>query len=209
MHLIESLKWRYATKKFDPQRKVSPEDLSAIMEAVQLAPSSYGLQLYKVLVVENKALREKLRKVSWDQSQITDASHVLVFCNYVTVNDGHVDTYLQQIAKTQQVSLDDLGGAGIFMKQKINEMTYAQQVQWTARQTYLALGNLLTACATMRIDACPMEGFEPEAYNELLGLTAQGLNAQVVAPIGYRAVDDHTQHRAKVRKPIQQLFEVL
>jgi nitroreductase len=179
------------------------------MEAVQLAPSSYGLQLYKVLVVENKALREKLRKVSWDQSQITDASHVLVFCNYVTVNDGHVDTYLQQIAKTQQVSIDDLGGAGIFMKQKINEMTYAQQVQWTARQTYLALGNLLTACATMRIDACPMEGFEPEAYNELLGLTAQGLNAQVVAPIGYRAADDHTQHRAKVRKPIQQLFEVL
>lgn len=208
MNLTENLKWRYATKKFEPSQKISAENLEKIKEAVQLSASSYGLQLYKVLIIEDREIREKLRSVSWGQSQITDASHLVVFCNNVAVNDTHVDEYLELKAKTEQVSIGDLNGYGDFMKEKIREKAVSERNSWTANQTYLALGNLLAACAELKIDACPMEGFEPEAYNEILGLTEQGLNAAVIAAIGYRSDEDRNQNVPKTRKPVNLLFEV-
>ena len=207
MELIENLKWRYATKKFDPVKKVNPEDLEKIKEAIQLSASSYGLQLYKILMIEDKALRERLKPASWGQSQITDASHLLVFCNYSVVRDEHIDTYLELKAQTQGTNLNDLNGYGDFMKKKLAEKTDMEQNHWTARQAYLALGNLLAACAELKIDACPMEGFEPQQYNDILGLTERGLNAAVVATIGYRSKEDKTQNAGKVRKPLHLLFE--
>jgi len=209
MNYIENLKWRYATKKFDSSKKISSENLGKLKEAIQLSVSSYGLQLYKVIIVENPSLREKLKPVSWGQDQITEASHLVVFCNYTNVKDKHVDNFLNMTAKRQDMEVKNLNGYGDFMKSKINEMTKSELFNWTSRQTYLALGNLLNACAELKIDSCPMEGFEPEKYNEILGLSKQGLNAAVIATIGYRSSEDHTQNRPKVRKPLNELFEVL
>ena len=207
MNLTENLKWRYATKKFDASRKISSENLEKIKEAVQLSASSYGLQLYKVFILEDRELREKLKAVSWGQRQITDASYLIVFCNYSEVKDEHVDEYLQLKARAEQVDIGDFKGYGDFMKKKIQEKSATELRSWTASQTYLALGNLLAACAELKVDACPMEGFEPEAYNKILGLTEQGLNAAVIAAIGYRSEDDPAQQTPKVRKPVDMLFE--
>jgi nitroreductase len=209
MNYLENLKWRYATKKFDSSKKISSEDLEKLKEAIQLSVSSYGLQLYKVIIVENTSLREKLKPVSWGQDQITQASHLVIFCNYTNVKDKHVDHFLNMTAKSQNMDAKNLSGYGDFMKDKINKMTKSESFNWTSRQTYLALGNLLNACAALKIDSCPMEGFEPEKYNDILGLTEQGLNAAVIATIGYRSNEDHTQNRPKVRKPLNELFEVL
>ncbi len=209
MNYIENLKWRYATKKFDSSKKISSENLEKLKEAIQLSVSSYGLQLYKVIIVETAALREKLKPVSWGQDQITEASHLIVFCNYTNVKDKHVDDFLNMTAKSQDMEVKNLSEYGDFMKGKIKEMTTSESLNWTSRQTYLALGNLLNACAELKIDSCPMEGFEPEKYNDILELSKQGLNAAVIATIGYRSNEDHTQNRPKVRKSLNELFEVL
>ena len=207
MEFIESLNWRYATKKFDPSKKIKPEDLETIKEAVRLSASSYGLQLYKVLVIEDPEIREKLKPASWGQSQITDASQLIVFCNYTNVTDENVDDYLRLKAETQNLELEGLKDYGSMMKGSMAGYTDAQKNQWTAKQTYIALGNLLAVCSVLRIDACPMEGFDPVKYNEILGLTEKGLNASVIATIGYRSEEDDTQFLKKVRKPSKSLFE--
>jgi len=209
MELIKHLEWRYATKKFDPDKQISEADLAKIKRAVQLSASSYGLQLYKVIVIEDKELREKLRSVSWDQTQVTDASHLFVFCNFTNNLDSHIDSYLGLTANTRGLKIEDLAGYGSFMKTKINEKTPEQQTNWLERQPYIALANLLSACAELGIDACPMEGFEPQKYNEILGLDKKGLSACVIATVGYRSNEDQTQHFAKVRKPLDELFETI
>jgi len=207
MALVDNLKWRYATKIFDPTKKISKEDLNKIMRTVQLSASSYGLQLYKVLIIENRDLREKLKPVSWGQNQITEASHLVVFCNYTEVEDKHIDEYMELKAKTEKLKIAELKDYGDFVKEKIGDKSKDERINWTARQTYIALGNLLSACAELKIDACPMEGFEFEKYNEILNLSEQGLNASVIATIGYRSEKDETQHCEKTRKPIEKLFK--
>ena len=207
MELIDSLNWRYATKKFDPTKKVSAEDLALIKEAVRLSASSYGLQLYKVLVIEDAEIREQLKPASWGQTQITDASHLFVFCNYADVQDGDIDAYINLKAETQGLDVESLKDYGNMMKGSMSGLSAAQKAIWTAKQTYIALGNLLAVCSLMRIDACPMEGFEAAKYNEILGLTEKGLNASVIATVGYRSDEDKTQFLKKVRKPEESLFE--
>lgn len=207
MNLLDHLQWRYATKKFDPTKKVSSNDLEKIKQAIQLSVSSYGLQLYKVLIIENPEIREKLKPVSWNQSQITDASHLIVFCNYTDAKPEAIDDFIKQTALTRNLDLERLNGYGDFIKSKLAEKSETEKASWLKSQTYLALGNLLNACAELKIDACPMEGFEPEAYNQILGLDEQGLNAAVIAPIGYRHKEDHTIGQTKVRKPMHMLFE--
>ena len=209
MNYIDHLKWRYATKKFDASKKIAPDNLEKIKEAIQLSASSYGLQLYKVLIIENPLIKQQLKTASWGQDQITDASHLIVFCNYTYVEDTHVDDFLHRTAITQNIEMNNLSEYGNFMKGKIKAMTALESFHWTVRQTYLALGNLLSACAELKIDSCPMEGFEADKYNAILGLTEKGLNAAVVATIGYRSHEDHTQHRPKVRKPLEELFEAV
>lgn len=209
MQLLENLEWRYATKKFDPSRKIKSEDMDKLMEAIRLSVSSYGLQLYKVLVIENPELRSKLREASWNQAQITDASHLFVFCNYTSREGRHIDDYIQSISQTQGIPMTNIMGYGDFIKNSLSAKSDPQWHAWSERQTYLALANLLLACAELKIDACPMEGFEPEKYNALLDLEKQGLNAVVVAPVGYRSEADETQYRKKVRKPKEALFEIL
>ncbi|HAS47451.1 MAG TPA: NAD(P)H-dependent oxidoreductase [Microscillaceae bacterium] len=207
MELINHLNWRYATKKFDPTQTVSQDNLDKIKKAIQLSASSYGLQLYKVLIITDYTLRKRLLKHSWDQNQIVDASHLLVFCNYVDVQPEQVKEYLQYMANTRNLPLKQLEGYGEFMINSINQKTNDEKNTWLKCQTYLALGNLLAACAELKIDACPMEGFNPDAYNSILNLQEKGLQASVIATIGYRHSTDNSQTLPKVRKPIQALFE--
>jgi nitroreductase len=209
MELIKNLNWRYATKKFDTSKKVSATDLEQLKEAIQLSVSSYGLQLYKVLIIENPEIREQLKPVSWNQSQITDASHLFVFCNYTDASPEAIDAFIKQTAATRNLDLERLSGYGDFIKTKLAEKSQEEKTSWLKSQTYLALGNLLNACAELKIDACPMEGFEAEAYNKILGLEKQGLSAAVIAPIGYRHPEDHTIRQLKVRKPMVVLFETV
>lgn len=209
MKLIEGLTWRYATKQFDPDQKISDSKLLQIKEAIRLTPTSYGLQLFKVLIIEDADLRKKLRNASYGQSQITDASHLVVFCNYLVVDDKAVDDYMALKARLEEKNYDDLKGYADFIKQDFANRTEEQKSTYTAKQTYLALSNLLNACAELKVDACPMEGFEPESYNEILGLAERGLNAAVIATIGYRSPDDQTQYNKKVRKPQELIFEMI
>ena len=207
MELIENLKWRYATKQYDISKKVKDTDLEKIKEAIQLSASSYGLQLFKVLNIENKSIREKLKPASWGQSPITDASHLLVFCNYTDAQEKHIDDFLNLKAEVQGLEISDLKGYGDFMKSKMKEKSSDEISNWTSKQTYLALANALNACAELKIDSTPIEGFEQDKYNEILGLNEKGLAASVVVAIGYRSNDDNTQNAKKVRKPLAVLFE--
>ncbi|MGB5820411.1 MAG: NAD(P)H-dependent oxidoreductase [Saonia sp.] len=202
---IESLNWRYATKKFDSTKKVTDEDFNTIIEAVRLSASSYGLQPYHILVISDKELRERLREASWGQSQITDASHLVVFANKTNVDNTLIDTYINKVSETRNMPKEGLSGYSDFMKSKLLGLPNDKKAAWAGRQTYLALGNLLSAAATLKIDTCPMEGFDPIAYNDILGLTAKGLNAAVVATLGYRAAEDETQHYKKVRQSAGEL----
>lgn len=209
MQLIENLKWRYATKKYDAAKKVTEADIAKIYEAIQLSASSYGLQLFKVLNISDPELREKLKPASWGQPQLTDASHILVFCNYINVKDEYVDGYVNLKAETQGLDAEALKPYGDFIKGKMNETPVEHQQVWMAKQTYIALSSAMSACAELKIDSTPMEGFDPAAYNEILGLEAKGLQAAVVLAIGYRSEEDETQHGKKVRKPIAELVETV
>jgi nitroreductase len=203
---IKDANWRYATKKFDATKKISNEDLASLKEAIRLSASSYGLQPYKVLIVENPDLRAQLQPVSWGQSQIVDASHLLVFANIINFGEKEIDATINNMATTRNLPLEALQGYGDFMKSKLVSLPEDVKNTWTSKQTYLALGNLMNAAAELKIDVTPMEGFEPEKYNEILGLEKLGLNASLVATIGYRHEEDATQHYAKVRKSEEELF---
>lgn len=207
MKIIENLEWRYATKAFDDTKKIEEKDLEILTESIRLSPSSYGLQLFKVLVITDQETKEKLKPASWNQQQITQCSHLFVLCNYTKVEDNDIDKYLELKADKSGMNVADLSGYGDFMKGKIGSLDQATQSSWTAKQTYIALGNLLTAAAELKIDACPMEGFDANVYNEILDLDKQNLNAAVVVATGYRSNEDATQNAPKVRKSKNDLFE--
>ncbi len=203
---IKDANWRYATKKFDATKKISDEDLASLKEAIRLTASSFGLQPYKVIIVENPDVRAQLQPASWGQSQIVDASHLMVFANIIEFGEKEIDATINNMATTRNLALEALQGYGDFMKSKLVSLPEDVKNNWTSKQTYLALGNLLNAAAELKIDVTPMEGFEPEKYNEILGLDKLGLNASLVATIGYRHEEDATQHYAKVRKSEEELF---
>ncbi|WNJ18782.1 NAD(P)H-dependent oxidoreductase [Pontibacter sp. G13] len=208
MGLIDHLNWRYATKRFDNTKKVSEADLATMQEAIRLSASSFGLQPYKVIVVEDADLKAKLLPASWNQPQIVEASHLFVFAAQTHVTPADIDAYLTLKANSMGISVEDLKGYGDFMKDKIGQREQADIQDWNSRQAYIALGNLLAAAGELKVDACPMEGFEVDQYNEILGLNEQGLSAVSVVPVGYRSEEDATQNAPKVRKPAEELFVV-
>jgi nitroreductase len=206
---IENQNWRYATKKFNREKKVSVTDLELLKDAIQLSSSSYGLQPYKVLIIENEEIRKQLQPASWGQSQIVDASHLLVFANITTVDADYITNYAENMATTRNIPFESVKGYADFMIGNITKLTPEQQTIWAQKQTYLALGNLLNAAAELKIDVTPMEGFVPDQYDEILGLKEKGLHATLVATVGYRHDEDDSQHYAKVRKPKSELFETI
>ena len=218
MNIIDSLKWRYATKKFDPDKKVSDTDIATLKEAVRLTPSSYGFQLYKVIVVTDQKIKDKLYKESYYQSQIRDCSHLFVFCSYKTVDSKHIDEFIDLMEQGRQQ--DDERAYIDKMKSKAKIMLYgtiakadigrrdkSEALHWMQKQCYLAISQLMVACADMRIDSCPFEGFSTEAYDKILDLGDKNLTSTVLLPVGYRTEDDRHQFRTKVRKPLDKLFE--
>lgn len=204
---IENQNWRYATKKFNSEKKISNSDLEILKEAIQLSTSSYGLQPYKVIIVENEEIRKQLQPASWGQSQITDASHLFVFASITNVDSEYINNFVENMAKTRNIPVESIKAYADFMIGNITTLTPEKQIIWSQKQAYLALANLLNVAAELKIDVTPMEGFIPEQYNKILGLTEKGLSATLVATIGYRADEDATQHYVKVRKPISELFE--
>lgn len=208
-NVLENRTWRYATKKFDSTKKVSDSDLEVLLEATRLSASSYGLQPYHVFVITDQKIREQLRPVSWGQSQITDASHLIVFANITDFGEELMDDYVNNVSTTRNIPLEGLKGYSDFMKSKLLDLPAGTKSVWTARQAYIAFSNMMQAASELKIDTCPMEGFESEAYNEILGLSEKNLNASVVLAVGYRSDEDETQHYAKVRKSKEELFTVI
>ena len=205
MALIEQLNKRYATKKFDTSKKIPAQDLATLLEAIRLSASSYGLQAYKVIVVENNEIRKQLRSVSWDQSQITDASQLLVFAVETDADESTVDRFVDNIAKTRNMDTKDLAGYSDMMKSTFGRPNEAVQ-NWLTHQVYIGLGFGLVAAAQMDIDACPMEGFDSDKYDEILGLKEKNLHSVVLLTVGYRSSEDGYQHLAKVRRSKEDFF---
>ena len=206
---LDNLNWRYATKKFDSTKKINLADLEFLKEAMQLSASSYGLQPYEILIIEDAELREKLKPAAWNQPQITDASYLVVFANKVGFGDELIDNYINNVSQTRKLPLESLSGASTFMKSKISEFSETEKAQWSQNQCYIALGNLLSAAAEIKVDVCPMEGFDAKVFNEILELDKKGLNTAVIATIGYRSEEDDTQHYPKVRKEKEELFTTI
>jgi nitroreductase len=213
-NIIESLQWRYATKKFDTTKKLTPAQLDMLLTAARLSPSSFGLQPWKFVIVTDPAVRAKLREAAWGQSQITDASALIVFCVRKNIDDALVDTYMQSIATTRNVPLDSLKGFADSIKGSINSRATAGSApeaatsaarEWASRQVYIALGVLLTTAAHLDIDACPMEGFDPQKFDDILGLAALGLESRVLAAVGFRSADDTAAGMEKVRFPKEEV----
>ena len=207
--IIESLKWRYATKKFDATKKISKKNLETLLEGVQLSASSYGLQPYQIFVIEDSEIREKLKSAAWNQTQLTDASQVVVFANHKSLDEAYVDNYIKNIAETRDMKVEDLQGMADMIKNSTLQMPAEMQNEWAQKQCYLALGFLLNTAAELKIDVCPMEGFSAEEFDTILGLQEKGLHTAVIACVGYRSEEDKYQHAAKVRKSTEDLFNFI
>jgi nitroreductase / dihydropteridine reductase len=207
--IIDTLEWRYATKKYDKSRKIPNEDFQTILRTLQLVPSSYGLQPLKYLVIENEELRQKLREHSWNQSQITDASHMIVFCTYSTIDEQYIDNHMELSAKIRRVDISNTKGYADFLKKTILVKDQQTIETWNAKQAYIALGHVLQTAASLKIDSTPMEGYDSRAYEEILGLDKLGLKATLVCVFGYRSEEDANQYSPKIRKEMDKLVDFI
>lgn len=205
MNYIESLKWRYATKKFNTNRTLDFDVLERILEAANLSASSLGLQAIQLVRVENKELREKVLVHSYNQRQVVDSSELIVICIDTEISNEKVDQFIQRVASVRNQESHELNGYKNMINSFISNFPdKAPMFEWLSKQAYIVLGTLLTACALEKVDSCPMEGFKPHEVAADLGLDEKGLFPVLMLPIGYRAIDDKNQHLKKVRKPISE-----
>lgn len=205
MNLLESLKTRYATKVFDSSKKISDTDLNEILEAFRLSASSFWLQPWKVIIVENPELREQLLPHSWNQKQVVEASHLLVLARIDKPNNELIEDYLNDIVATRWASREDLKGYEDMMKWFFASMDDQKRNFWATKQVNIALGNLLTFLAYKNIDSCPMEWFIPQKYDEILWLSEIWLASELVLPIGYKSSEDKYAWLPKVRFGLDKL----
>jgi nitroreductase / dihydropteridine reductase len=205
MSLIKDLNWRYATKKMNG-KKVSPKKLQAILDAIHLAPTSFGLQPFTVSVINRQSTKDKLMAAAHGQVQIGTSSHVLVFSVPTKLTAEDVQAFINNIVATRGVPAAAMEGYKGMMTGMVMGMSAEQQQNWSAKQAYIAFGLALAAAAEQKIDACPMEGFDAAQFDKILGLDKKGLKSVVILPIGFRAEDDMFAKMAKVRKPKEQIF---
>ena len=211
MSIIDSLNWRYATTKFDTERIISDSDIDKLKEIVKLAPSSWGMQFYKIIIITDNELKQKLLPAAYNQNQVADCSHLFVFCSLKNVSEEDINQMIDEFHRLR-VNDDNYSKEGTDKyasgaKKSILGMDPEKQSEWLKKQCYVALGQLMVGCADMRIDSCPMEGFKSDEVNEVLDLQSQNLTSVVILPLGYRSEDDKYQHKTKVRKPNNLLFE--
>ena len=202
MNSIDNLKWRYAVKKFDHHKILSDNQINILKQAFNLTATSYGLQPIKLVVVKNKDIQKELVLHSWNQQQVSQASHLLVICVDTKLDETDVEKYFERVKEIRNTPDEIINSFKEYLKTTISGKTTEDLLSWGKNQAYLALGNLLTVCANEKIDSCPMEGFIPEKYNEVLGLKEKNLSSVLVLPVGYRAEDDIMTHQKKVRKNI-------
>lgn len=200
MDTIKKLRWRYATKKFDSEAIISKQDIYVIKEAFNLTATSYGLQPIKLLVISDKKLQRELVVHSMEQEQVAQASHVLVFCIESNIDKDYIEAYFRRVQQIRNTPNSILNPFKEFLIDDFSTRSIENIKNWAIKQAYLAMGNLLTVCAIEGIDACPMEGFEPSAYDSILSLKEKNLESVLVMPIGYRAKDDMFAGFKKVRK---------
>lgn len=196
---LDALRWRYATKVFDTTRRIPQDTWDLIEESLVLTPSSFGLQPWKFLVVENPGLRAELRKESWGQSQITDASHFVVFTARTDVSAEDIDGWITRLAEVQGAPAEALAPMKSVIEGFVGGMAVDARHAWNVRQVYIALGQFMTATAMMGIDTCPMEGMNAAGYDRVLGLEGSGYTTAVACAAGYRAPDDRHAARPKAR----------
>lgn len=205
--ITEQLQWRYATKRFDAAKKIPSAEWQALLDAMMLTPSSYGLQPYKVVIVENRELRTQLRACSYNQSQVEDASHFVVFTAATKITEQDINQYIERIVRIRGTPENVLQDFKKVMSDDLLKRREVPEIQvWAQKQTYIVMGMLLTAAAMLSIDACPMEGIEPAKYDELLGLRNSGYATVSAVALGYRHDDDAFGRMKKVRKTAEELF---
>lgn len=206
MELIKALNWRYATKRMTGE-KIPQEKLDRILEAIRLSASSTGLQPYTVLILENQELRKKLQPLAYNQPQIVEASHLLIFAAWSNITIEQVREFISNIAETRGVTVDSLKAYQSMIENLISNKTAEENYAWAAKQTYIALGTALVAAAIEGVDATPMEGFNPQAFDELLQLSEKGLRSVSLLTLGYRDdKNDYLANAKKVRRQKEKLF---
>jgi nitroreductase len=206
--LLRAQRWRYATKKFDPARKIPGDLWSALEQSLVLTPSSYGLQPWKFIVVTDPALKAKLRPASWNQAQVEDCSHHVVFLAQESISESDLDRFLARTAEVRGVAVESLAGyKGYMMGDLVKGPRSAVIGEWAARQVYIALGNFMASAALLGVDTCPMEGMETAKYDEILGLAGTGFRTVVACPAGYRAEGDKYATTPKVRYPVADVID--
>lgn len=204
-HVLYALQWRYATKKFDANQTLSEEKVAVLKHVFNLTASSFGLQPVKLVVIHNQKLQDELVSLSMNQQQVADASHVLVFCIEKYIDTSYIEAYFENVKEIRNTPDEILQPYRDYLNNHFEKESPAAIESWATKQAYLAMGNLLTACALENIDACPMEGFNPSGYDTLLNLSDKGLSSVLVMPVGYRAEDDMFADFKKVRKPIEEI----
>jgi len=198
--LLNALHWRYATKVFDATKKIPDDVWRTLKQALVLTPTSYGLQPYRFLVIESPAKRAELLPHSWNQRQVVDASNFIVFAARTKMTEADVDKIINHTSHARRIPAESLNSyRGMMLGDLVNGPRSKVAHEWAARQTYIALGNLMTCAAVLDVDACPMEGFSPPDYNRLLGLENSGYSAVVCCALGYRSTDDKYAGLVKVR----------
>jgi nitroreductase len=209
-NLLESLKWRYATKKFDPSKTIAPEVWAALEDALVLSPSSYGLQPWKFLIVTSPEIKEQLKSLSWNQSQVTDCSHYVVFTIKKNLTAADVDRFVECTATVRDISVESMKR---YRDLIVGDVVYGARSlninEWATRQAYIALGNFMTSAALVGVDTCPMEGLDPVKYDRFLELPQKGFATVVACAAGYRAEDDKHATFAKVRFPNAEMVEYI
>ena len=204
MDNINALQWRYATKKFDAEKKLSSEKIELLKKAFNLTPTSYGLQPLRLVVISDQDLKNKLFEHSFKQIQVKTASHILVICTENVVDSKFINRNFELQKEIRETSDEILNPFREFLINDFNQKSQDQIKNWTVNQAYLALGNLLTVCAAEKIDACPMEGFDKKAYDDTLNLKSKNISSSLVLPIGFRAKDDAFADFKKVRRPLSE-----
>lgn len=204
--LLDALNFRYATKAFDPGKKIPEATWQAIETSLALTPSSFGLQPWKFLVVDSGGTREKLKGASWGQGQVTDASHLVVLTVRTDLAQDDIDSWISRLSEVQGTPAENLAGLSGVISSFSETMSVSEKQAWNTRQVYIALGQLMTSAALMGIDTCPLEGISPAEYDKILGLEGSGYATAVACALGYRSAEDKYASAKKARFPAERVI---
>lgn len=208
--ILKQLQWRYATKKFDSSKKISAQDWSVLEQSLILSPSSYGLQPWKFLIVQNPEIRKELTPLSWNQTQVADCSHFVVFTTLKTVTETYVADYISRVAEVRGIPAESLKGYNDMMVGDLVKGPRSQVIgNWAQRQSYIAMGFLMETAALLNVDTCAMEGLDPAGYDRILKLEGTGYGTVAAVACGFRHAEDKTQMAKKVRFAPERVVQYL